>query len=367
MSQAQLGALIGAQQSEVARWESGNVVPSGATLLAIQDALGHRSVDSQTHGKATAMGALGNYIAMIGHVRTRPISDSHRDELAKAQTSLEQTREHVDSILSQYDINTLIDRPDTNLLRGRFGPFGFSLTRGPSAVFPLGTSDTGSPVIVDLDKTPHGFIVSGMTELGERIGGRIAAAAIDQDPHDVEIWTITPDSFVLGQDSVSDDARGMEQRAAEALRAAYHQRELPLVRANMPDFASYWKYQQSHTGAPRMRRVLLVIASYEMLRHHGEFERALAEVLANARTLGIHVQLHVSVLPSKFSGRDNRINSYMSYHALLHTEDTDAYARVFSPPLGKEIDALLTEPGTGVLYSADNTDGLVRFHCGTTR
>lgn len=378
ISQAELAKQIGAHQPEVARWESGRTTPSGETLLAIQRAVTPRYGDpydavlANTYPPRKALSPMDRYIATIEYVRTRPISEADRDELATIQQDLQQRRERVDAILSQYDLDTLRDRPDFSLLKGIFGPFSFSLTRGPAATFTLGTSDAGTPVVIDLDNIPHGIIVYGMTPYGEAIGAQIASDATkhgaapsrrSSELNDVEVWNINPISFTIGPLTINTTNHAeLQQRAADALRAAYHDREIPLARTDNRNFARYWKYQQDNPDALRMRRVLLVIDRYETFCGNPEFQNALAEIFAHARTLGIHVQLYASVFPH---GLDKRIHEYLGYFAVLHDDNPDTYTRIFPTHLRPEIAALPTEPGSGLLYSTASTPALTRFHCTT--
>lgn len=376
ISQAELAKQIGAHQPEVARWESGRTTPSGETLLAIQRAVTPRYSDpydavlAGAYRPRKALSPMDRYIAMIEHLRTRPISEADRDELATIQQDLQQRRERIDAIVSQYDLDTLRDRIDNSLFNGVFGPFAFSLARGPAATFTLGRTDAGEPVTIDLDNIPHGLIVYGMTPYGERIGAQIAAdatkqgaAPASQDLTDVEVWNINPSSFTIGPLTINTTNHAeLQLRAADALRAAYHDREIPLARTDNRNFASYWKYQQDNPGALRMRRVLIVIDRYETFCGSSEFQSALAEVFAHARTLGIHVQLYASVFPH---GLDRRIHDYLGYFAVLHDDNPDTYNRAFPTRLRPEIAALPTEPGSGLLYSAASTPELTRFHCTT--
>lgn len=371
ITQAELAKSIGARQPEVARWESGRTTPNGETLLAIQRAMTARygspyddMLGAAPYSRPRKNGSpMDSYIAMIEKVRTRPISEADRDELATIQEDLQQRRDRVDAILSKYDLDTLLTPIDNNLLNGIFGPFSLSLTPGPTAIFTLGTSDIATPVTVDLDNIPHGMIVYGMTPYGERIGAQIASDATKQDPREVEIWNINLASFTIGALTINTTNRTeLQQYAAEALRTAYHERIHLLDRTDNPNFASYWKYQQKNPAALRMRRVLLIIDRYETFCHSQEFQTALAEVFAHARTLGIHVQLYASVFPT---GIGDRIYPHLGYFAVLHDDNPDTYTRTFPTSVRPEIRALPTEPGSGLLYTTASTPALTRFRCTT--
>lgn len=376
LSQAQLGSLIGSQQSEVARWESGGVVPSGSTLLAIQRTLGDLFSANPLLRREPSMGALERYLAVIDHVRDRPISVADRDELGIAKRDLEQLRERINEIIGRYDLSTLIDPIDTSLLKDVASRFAWSITLPPPVTCFLGISDDNGLVDIALDRTRHGIVVIGHGEHADALQGSLytsAAGRLGPRNEDLEIWTAGlpgPHAPKVGHHAplkliVECPAEQLGARTATTIRQAIDDRERQLSSAGKRTFVKYWSWQLRYPGAWRMRRVLFQIRNYELLCNNREFNNTLAELLAKSRSLGVHVQLIASEIPEG-ARLDDRIQNYLDYRATLVSDSPTTLKELFPAPIAEQVAPLIDQQdGVGVVFTPPVEDALTRFRCAT--
>lgn len=378
MTQARLGALIGAKQSEIARWESGRTIPTGTTLLAIQRALRDSHGAAYQSPRGTTMGTLERYIKMIDYLRGRPISAADRDQLGNVKDDLQQLHERINTIVARYEPAVLIEPIDTDLLKGDLGPFAFTLTRGPALRCLLGHADNEDPVFLDLDRTPHGIVITGTGHPGRALTETLLTSAAG--PHganneDLEVWLVHPPEFAPDSAvyenvpvtmAVEEPTPRLAAAAANCLRGQVDQRERQILNANDTDvesFVQYWKWQKKNPDKPKMRQVLLQVNGYQTLCGDQEFERTLLEILHKGRTLGIYVQLCATEIPA---GRHLSMGTYphLGYRAILNsTEHT--MSQLLPPAMAQDVGILLDEPGVGMVFSPSNGLDNTRFRCCT--
>lgn len=378
MTQSGLGALIGARQSEIARWESGRTVPTGTTLLAIQRALRDAHGAAYQSPRGTTMGTLERYTQMIDHLRGRPISASDREQLDSVKDDLRRIHERVNAIVAGYEPAVLIDPIDTDLLEGVLGPFAFTLSRGPTLRCLLGRADNGAEVFLDLDRSPHGIVITGPGFPGRALAETLvtsAARPLGANNKDLEVWLVHPPEFAPDHAvyenapvtlEVGESAPRLAAAAATSLREQINHRERQILDASDTDtesFVQYWNWQKKNPDKPKMRLVLLQVNGYQTLCGDEEFERILLEVLRKGRTLGIHVQLCATEIPD---GRHLSMGTHphLGYRAILNsTEHT--MSQLLPPAVAQDIGIVLDEPGVGIVFSPSNGLDNTRFRCTT--
>lgn len=375
ITQARLAELIGAQQPEIARWESGRTVPTGATLLAIQRALRDQHGASYQSPRGTTMGTLERYIEMIDHLQGRPISAADREQLGTVKDDLLQMRERINAIVAGYDPAVLLTPIDTDLLKGILGPFALTRTPGPSLRCLLGMADNHEPVFIDLDLTPHGIVITGTSDYGQALAGALvtsAAGPLGANNDDLEVWLVHPTGFAPHSEVhagapvtlvVEEPARRLAAAAVEDLREQINHREYQLVSGGAESFVEHWKWQQNHPDGPKMRQVLLQINGYQTLCGNKEFDNFLLQTLMKGRSRGIHVQLCATEIPH---GQKLPMHAHpqLGYRAMLNsTEHT--ISQLLPPAIAQDIGILLDEPGVGMVFSPSNGLHYTRFRCPT--
>ncbi|VEG29064.1 type VII secretion protein EccCa [Actinomyces howellii] len=227
---------------------------------------------------------------------------------------------------------------------------------------PIGTDDTGRPVLLDLKEAaqlgvgPHGLCVgatgSGKSELMRTL---VTALAAGHRPEDLTMVLVDvkggatfapfaglPHVVGLIDHLVADP--GLARRARTAIAGEVMRRQEQLRQAGSPDISHYRLRRADHPEMPPLAHQLIIIDGLgELLDTDPDFAELLLTIGRIGRAVGVHLLLTSQHLPGA-GLRD--LDAYLSYRIVLRTFSEAESVAVLGRPDAFHLPAT---PGYGYL------------------